>query len=68
MKTIAIVALMLFAFVACGSSPEVKRAEAAASYAGQQADCIAQNKTRETIDACRDAVKAAWSSDAGAAK
>ncbi len=51
--------------VACGS-PETKRAEAASGYAAQQADCIAKYKTRSEIDACRDAVKAAWSNDAGA--
>lgn len=51
--------------VAC-SSPDAKRAEAASTYAGQQAACISENKTRETIDACRDKVKAAWSPDAGA--
>ena len=46
--------------VSCGS-PEAKRAEAASSYAAQQADCIARYKTREAIDACRDEVKARWS-------
>jgi len=56
--------IVALALVACSSSPEVRRAKAAASYAAQQADCIAKNQTRETIDACRDRVKALWAGDA----
>jgi len=58
--------IVALALVACGASPETKRAEAAASYAAQQAECIAKHKTREAIDACRDEVKANWRPDAGA--
>ena len=64
MRIFAFIAAVVL--VACSPPPETKRAEAAAGYASQQADCIANNKTREAIDACRDKVKAAWSSDAGA--
>ncbi len=63
-----IVVLVALAFVthsACSSSPEAKRAEAASSYASQQADCIATRKGREAIDACLASVRAAWRSDAG---
>lgn len=56
--------VVVLVVLSCGS-PEGKRAQAASTYAGQQADCIASNKTREAIDACRDKVKAAWSNDAG---
>lgn len=52
------------AFAIGCQSPEAKRSEAASSYAAQQADCIANNQSREAIDACRDKVKAAWGSDA----
>ena len=62
------VALAAFFVVASCGSPEIKRSEAASAYAAQQADCIAKNKTRETIDACRDEVKARWSLDAGGDK
>ena len=64
MKTILVTLLSLTACNACGASD--KRAAAASGYAAQQAECIANNKTREAIDACRDKVKTAWSSDAGA--
>jgi len=68
MKPIALALVSLFCsvFAVACMSAEAKRAEAASSYAGQQAACIANKETRAEIDACRDAVKAAWSKDAGA--
>lgn len=58
---VLLVALILACVAAC--FPESKRIAADASYAAQQMHCIDANETRETIDACRDAVKRAWASD-----
>lgn len=46
------------------TSTQQKQAEAEGSYAAQQTKCIADAKTRDDADACRNAVKSAWSVDA----
>lgn len=59
-------ALAIIAIInGCGSSPEAKRVEAAGGYKAQQSDCVVNNETRESIDKCRDAVKADWAKDGG---
>jgi len=43
-----------------------KRVEAASLYEEQQRACVSQYADTAHIDACRDKVKKAWATDAGA--
>jgi hypothetical protein len=56
-----------FVFVACQAQTAAeKRVEAAAAYEAQQMACVEQYADTAHIDACRDRVKKAWATDAGA--
>lgn len=58
-------ALGLGVAVAC-SALSVEKGAAESAYLAAQLDCVDENDTKASIDACRAAVRAQWALDAAA--